>query len=353
MHSAELVSRRVPSKPKKAFGLFQEVKSAVKHVKQQESEHKFAFPKDTKIAHESDRKQIKGIGKSLENTDHKQKNYYRTDTKKKPLQPEVLCTKWDTSYTRDYFSYLRHKELDSIIALDDCNRLAGSENGSWLTIIDWMVEVQEILNLSSNTIYLAVYILKKVITTHNVSDNVLPKFGISSLFVASKFEDVVTKCLNVDGVSVIADRQGLQIEDILQCEADILESNFFKIGLVTVFTFIQKVECIMKSSKNIKALHFLGIATLYSIKLNSMRPSLVAFCLVEFLNKMAATNRQLLDDNGDFEHVMEYLDLQLVEAQEHAACARLIYTLMNQMQVNHHNAIEAHYQQMTPLLQAA
>lgn len=61
----------------------------------------------------------------------------------------------------------------------------------WAVLINWLLEIQEKLNLSERTLFLSVNILDWVLQTQQVQRNKLQLLGITAFFMASKFEDLV------------------------------------------------------------------------------------------------------------------------------------------------------------------
>jgi hypothetical protein len=95
------------------------------------------------------------------------------------------------NFGSDIYNYIREMELsDNLPSL-----LNKSRNISEIRtkMVDWMIEVLSVYKSDSTTFFLAVYILDKFISksAQPVRSDEIHLLGMTSMFIASKFEDVV------------------------------------------------------------------------------------------------------------------------------------------------------------------
>ena len=91
-------------------------------------------------------------------------------------------------------------------------------------LINWLLEIQEKLNLSERTLFLSVNIVDRVMQHRPIQRNRLQLLGVTSFFLASKFEDQIPPHLS----QIVQFCDGIYSkEEILQQEQEILsELNF-------------------------------------------------------------------------------------------------------------------------------
>lgn len=146
-------------------------------------------------------------------------------------------------------------------------------------VITWMVDAQKDMQLSKNTLFLAVNIFYRCLNIANVERKHLNEIGVTSLWIAHKFEELVpphgecyeTYCDNV-----------VTRDDILRTELEILEVIEYELVVPTTHTFLMKLLDLVKilyginNSTMIKTAHRLTTFTLMSLEMLQYRPSKIA-----------------------------------------------------------------------------
>lgn len=92
-------------------------------------------------------------------------------------------------FADDIDKYLRHLEKTRNIQPDF---LRGKKVDGRMRqiLVDWLMQVQSRFQLCSETLQLAIAILDQALTRMDVSKDKLQLLGVSSLFIASKFEEI-------------------------------------------------------------------------------------------------------------------------------------------------------------------
>ncbi|KAL2100388.1 hypothetical protein ACEWY4_004782 [Coilia grayii] len=97
----------------------------------------------------------------------------------------MLCSE----YVKDIYKYLRQLETEQAVRP---NYLEGREvSGNMRAIlIDWLVQVQSKFRLLQETMYMTVAIIDRFLQDHPVPKKQLQLAGVTSMFIASKYEEM-------------------------------------------------------------------------------------------------------------------------------------------------------------------
>ncbi|TKY75008.1 putative cyclin-A3-1 [Spatholobus suberectus] len=115
-------------------------------------------------------------------------------------------------------------------------------------LVDWLVEVAEEYKLLSDTLHLSVSYIDRVLSIVPVSEPKLHLLGVSSMLVASKYEEISPPY--VEEFCLITDNTYHKAE-VVSMEADILKALNFELGNPTVKTFLRRytgIACENKAS---------------------------------------------------------------------------------------------------------
>lgn len=257
---------------------------------------------------------------------------YRLSTYSTPKVKKEKTHLLDTSYTRDYFGYLRMKEEDSIVWGDFLSRQTQVKEASRLILIDWLVEAQKVVKFSGNTLFLCVLFIDKFLAKHVIAKSEFHLIGIAALSIASKIEDLQVKSLTYEYLVNLAGGCHTT-EQLVFVEAEILKENIFKIGFVTLYTYVDKLSGLMKSDSNRDIFTYMMTCTLYNYKMRTYRPSIIVQCVLDYL--VSSTSKQI-QRNLDFETVLEYLDVKVVNHREYSECMEAFLTTMKMTEGNHY-----------------
>ncbi|KAI9118074.1 hypothetical protein K1719_010406 [Acacia pycnantha] len=154
-------------------------------------------------------------------------------------------------------------------------------------LVDWLVEVAEEYKLLSDTLYLAVSYIDRFLSTNQVPRQRLQLLGVSSMFIASKYEEISPP--HVEEFCYITDNTYRKAE-VVEMEAAILKSLTFEMGSPTVKTFLRKFTGITSENQKTPNLQFefvcCYLAELSLLDYNCLKflPSLVAASVIFLAN---------------------------------------------------------------------
>ncbi|KAI7738155.1 hypothetical protein M8C21_021646 [Ambrosia artemisiifolia] len=103
-------------------------------------------------------------------------------------------------------------------------------------LVDWLVEVAEEYRLASDTLFLTVSYIDRFLSSHCLSRNKLQLLGVSSMLLASKFEEVSSP--HVEDYVYITDNTYTK-EEVVQMEKDLLNFLELELSNPTPKTFVR------------------------------------------------------------------------------------------------------------------
>nr|ACN54752.1 cyclin B [Scylla paramamosain] len=142
-----------------------------------------------------------------------------------------------SEYVCDIYDYLRSLENKSQVQY---HYLEGQTvtHKMRLILVDWLVQVHHRFTLTQETLFLTVGILDRYLQKErNVPRNKIQLVGVTAMFIASKFEEMV--CPDVGDFSYITDKAYTKRE-ILKMEIDILKKLEFNISIPLPLHFLRR-----------------------------------------------------------------------------------------------------------------
>jgi hypothetical protein len=235
---------------------------------------------------------------------------------------------FDTTYSKDYFQYLRVKEVDSVVLGGYLSRQPEVSPESRAVMVDYFVELKVALDLSMNTIYLAVLFIDKFMDNFMTEQKKFFLIGMSTLLIASKMEDNKQKCLEKDVVLKLA-LGDFGEDELIQYEQLIMEANLYRLGMVTRHHYVEKIVKMLKSEKNKQAFELIAAITLYNENMGSFLPSAVIYCALEILAAFSKNSHHeavaaFTDNNGEFELAKDYLEFRIIDQKAIEECTQQI-----------------------------
>ena len=140
-------------------------------------------------------------------------------------------------YSRDIFNSMRCIENKFIINPSYLSRKGGQISKKMRgVLVDWMYEVNHYLNFDDETFFLTVNIIDRYLQLVNVPKHRLQLVGITTLFIASKYEEISYPFCE-DYASLT---DGLvTVEQIISAEATILSTLKFDVTVATPNKFLE------------------------------------------------------------------------------------------------------------------
>lgn len=142
-------------------------------------------------------------------------------------------------YANDIFEYLRDLECKSIPNPQYMNH---QDDIGWRTrgiLIDWLIEVHTRFHLLPETLFLTINIIDRFLSKKVVQLDRLQLVGIAAMFIASKYEEVLSP--HVANFKHVAD-DGFTEEEILSAERFILGILNFDLSYPNPMNFLRRIS---------------------------------------------------------------------------------------------------------------
>jgi hypothetical protein len=142
-------------------------------------------------------------------------------------------------YANDIFEYLRDLEPNSI---PNPQYMAHQDDLDWKTrgiLIDWLVEVHTRFHLLPETLFLAVNIVDRFLSEKVVQLDRLQLVGITAMFIASKYEEVLSP--HIANFRHIAD-DGFTEAEILSAERFVLATLNYDLSYPNPMNFLRRIS---------------------------------------------------------------------------------------------------------------
>ncbi|KAF7548028.1 hypothetical protein G7046_g8817 [Stylonectria norvegica] len=142
-------------------------------------------------------------------------------------------------YTNDIFQYLRELEEKSKPSVD---YMGHQDDLEWKTrgiLVDWLIEVHTRFHLLPETLFLAVNVIDRFLSAKVVQLDRLQLVGITAMFIASKYEEVLSP--HVENFKRIAD-DGFSEAEILSAERFVLNTLDYNLSYPNPMNFLRRVS---------------------------------------------------------------------------------------------------------------
>lgn len=190
-------------------------------------------------------------------------------------------------YTSDIYRNLHNIEELYMIKSDYMAHQASITLKMRAILVDWLLDVHLKFKLFEETLFLAVSILDRYLNKAKVTKEALQLVGITSMFIASKYQEISPPELN-DFVYVT--EQACTKNEIISTERLILKLLDFDLNMPTALTFFERYSRICKFDD---FAYYIGLflieITLFEVSFLQFKPSTIASAAV-FLSKKIAKN---------------------------------------------------------------
>jgi hypothetical protein len=199
-------------------------------------------------------------------------------------------------------------------------------------LIDWLVEVHLKFKLLPETMSLAVNLVDRFLSKHSVSRDNLQLVGITSMFLAAKYEEIYPPECN-DFVYISA--SAYTREQILAMEGTILNAVEFNLTVPTSLHFLRRFSKAASSDYPTHTLckYFLELA-LVDMRMNKHLPSITAAAAVYLARVM--THGQS-DWNATLVHYTKYSEETVLPV------AQDLLHVLRDAQTSNHQAVVRKY----------
>ena len=142
-------------------------------------------------------------------------------------------------YVSEIFEYLKVLEESTMPNPDYMDH---QENLEWQlrgVLVDWLIEVHTRFHLLPETIFLAVNIIDRFLSTRVVELEKLQLVGVTAMFIASKYEEVLSP--HVSNFRHVAD-DGFSDEEILKAERYVLAGLNYDLSYPNPMNFLRRIS---------------------------------------------------------------------------------------------------------------
>ncbi|KAK3941858.1 cyclin-like protein [Diplogelasinospora grovesii] len=163
------------------------------------------------------------------------------------LPPEVLVLESEDNddplmvaeYANEIFEYLRDLECKSV---PNPGYMSHQDELEWNTrgiLIDWLIEVHTRFHLLPETLFLAVNIIDRFLSAKVVQLDRLQLVGITAMFIASKYEEVLSP--HISNFVHVAD-DGFKESEILSAERFVLSVLNYDLSYPNPMNFLRRIS---------------------------------------------------------------------------------------------------------------
>lgn len=142
-------------------------------------------------------------------------------------------------YVVEIFDYLRELEKATMPNPDYMDHQSGLEWHLRGVLVDWLIEVHTRFHLLPETMFLAVNIIDRFLSARVVELDRLQLVGITAMFIASKYEEVLSP--HVQNFKHVAD-DGFTEEEILKAERFVLAALDYDLSYPNPMNFLRRIS---------------------------------------------------------------------------------------------------------------
>lgn len=170
-----------------------------------------------------------------------------TKDKSKPLDDEVPDLDLEdlddplmaAEYVVGIFEYLKDLELETMPNPEYIEHQPDLEWKMRGILVDWLIEVHTRFRLLPETLFLAVNIIDRFLSAEVVALNRLQLVGVTAMFIASKYEEVLSP--HVANFSHISDKTFTD-EEILDAERHVLATLDYNMSYPNPMNFLRRIS---------------------------------------------------------------------------------------------------------------
>lgn len=142
-------------------------------------------------------------------------------------------------YVREIFEY--YKELEKA-TMPNPNYMEHQDDLEWKMrgiLVDWLIEVHMRFRLLPETLFLAVNIVDRFLSSKAVPLDKLQLVGITAMFIASKYEEVLSP--HVGNFTRVAD-DGFTVDEVLAAERYTLQALKYDLSYPNPMNFLRRIS---------------------------------------------------------------------------------------------------------------
>lgn len=144
-----------------------------------------------------------------------------------------------SEYVVEIFDYLKELEIATMANPDYMDSQAELEWNMRGILVDWLLEVHTRFRLLPETLFLAVNIIDRFLSSKVVQLDRLQLVGVTAMFIASKYEEVLSP--HVQNFRHVAD-DGFTEEEILSAERFVLAALNYDLSYPNPMNFLRRIS---------------------------------------------------------------------------------------------------------------
>ena len=216
-------------------------------------------------------------------------------------QPQLQIKRTNPQIAEDYIDdiYLHLKTTQNDFPIN-ANYMEDKQNDindkMRVILLDWMVDLHEKYKLVPETYYLSVNILDRYLSKKCISRSKLQLLGITSMFIASKYEDIYAP-EGKDFVYMTDDAYVLK--QLLEMEIDVMKELEYNVTIVTPYRFVEMYKQYLKlDDMQFMAARLICLMAVIDYKSLKYLPSILALSAVYIAMKSCCTDKNGIYDEG-------------------------------------------------------
>ena len=142
-------------------------------------------------------------------------------------------------YVVEIYDYMRELEISTMANANYMDNQAELEWKMRGILVDWLLEVHTRFRLLPETLFLAVNIIDRFLSSKIVQLDRLQLVGVTAMFIASKYEEVLSP--HVQNFRHVAD-DGFTEEEILQAEKFVLQALDYDLSYPNPMNFVRRIS---------------------------------------------------------------------------------------------------------------
>ncbi|KAM7197631.1 putative g2 mitotic-specific cyclin-b protein [Naviculisporaceae sp. PSN 640] len=199
-------------------------------------------------------------------------------------------------YANEIFEYLRDLECNTV---PNPQYMSHQDDLEWKTrgiLVDWLIEVHTRFHLLPETLFLAVNIIDRFLSEKVVQLDRLQLVGITAMFIASKYEEVLSP--HIANFRHVAD-DGFSEQEILSAERFVLSTLNYDLSYPNPMNFLRRISKADNYDIQSRTMgKYLMEISLLDHRFMAFRPSHVA--------AGAMYLARLILDRGEWDETIEY-----------------------------------------------
>ncbi|KAI8853407.1 cyclin-like protein [Chytridium lagenaria] len=212
-----------------------------------------------------------------------------------------------------------HSKRMEIVTMPKSNYIEIQSDLTWdmrSELVNWLVEVHCKLRLLPETLYYAVNVVDRFLSTKAIPVTKLLLVGVTSLFIACKYEEVQIPAVAVMAYMV---NNAHNVDEIIKAERYVLHMLQFDLGYPGPLMFLRRISRADRYEPHARLLaKYLLEATLVDEQFLEVKPSYLAASAMYLSRKLLA----------DREWCKMHVELSGYTEEEIFPCAKLIFQLV-------------------------